>query len=44
MRDSVNHTRFPKDDRLPDWICRDKHGNEGDRVDSSFSHHIVNNI
>jgi len=27
--DSVNHTRFPKEDRVPDWVCRDKHGNKG---------------
>jgi hypothetical protein len=33
MCDTVNHTRFPKDDHLPDWVCRDKHGNKGDRVD-----------
>jgi hypothetical protein len=31
--DSVNHTRFPKEDHLPDWVCRDKHGNKGDRVE-----------
>jgi hypothetical protein len=30
--DSVNHTRFPKEDHLPDWVCRVKHGNKGDRV------------
>jgi hypothetical protein len=33
MCDLVNHTRFPKEDRLPDWVCRDKHGNKGDRVE-----------
>jgi hypothetical protein len=32
MCDSVNHTRFPKEDHLPDWVCQDKHGNKGDRV------------
>ena len=35
MCDSVNHTRFPKEDHLPDWVCRDEHGNKGDRVDLS---------
>jgi len=19
----VNHTRFPKEDNVPDWVCRD---------------------
>jgi hypothetical protein len=33
MCDSVNHTRFPKEDHLPDWECRDKQGNKGDRVE-----------
>ena len=33
MCDSVNHTLFPKEDHLPDWVCRDKHGNKGDRVE-----------
>ena len=33
MCDSMNHTRFPKEDQLPDWVCRDKQGNKGDRVD-----------
>jgi len=32
MCDSVNHIRFPKEDHLPDWVCRDKHGKRGDRV------------
>ena len=30
MCDSVNHTRFPKKDHIPDWVCRDKHCNKGD--------------
>jgi hypothetical protein len=34
MCDSVNHSRFPKEDHLLDWVRRDKHGNEGDRVDT----------
>jgi hypothetical protein len=33
MCDSVNRCSFPKEDRLPDWVRRDKHGNKGDRVD-----------
>jgi len=36
MCDSVNHTRFPKEDRIPDWVRRDKHGNKGDRVEYSI--------
>jgi hypothetical protein len=30
--DSVNHTRFPKEDHLPDWARRDKQVTKGDRV------------
>ena len=26
--------RFPKEDHIPDWVCRDKHGNKGDLVES----------
>jgi len=33
MCDLVNYTRFPKEDHVPDWVCRDKHGNNGDRVE-----------
>jgi hypothetical protein len=33
MCHSVNHFRFPKEDHLPDWVRRDKHGNEGDRAE-----------
>jgi hypothetical protein len=33
MCDSVNLSRFPKEDHLPDWVGRDKHGNKGERVD-----------
>jgi hypothetical protein len=33
MCNSLNHTRFLKEDHLPDWVCRDKHGNKGDRVE-----------
>jgi len=36
MCDSVNHTHFPKEDHLPDWVCRDKLSNKGDRVDPDF--------
>ena len=31
--DSVNHTRFPKDDHLPDWARRDNRVTKSDRVD-----------
>jgi len=30
---SVNHTRFPKDDHLPDWARRDNKVTKGDRVE-----------
>ena len=30
--DSVNHTRFPKEDHLSDWARRDNKDTEGDRV------------
>ena len=33
MCDSVNHTRFPKEDRLPDWARRDNKVTKGGRVD-----------
>jgi hypothetical protein len=29
----VNHTRFPKEDHLPDWACRDNQVKKGGRVD-----------
>jgi len=32
--DSVNHTRFPKEDHLPDWAWRDKNVTKDDRADS----------
>jgi len=28
----VNHTRFPKEDHLPDWARRDNKVTKGDRV------------
>ena len=31
--DSVNHTRFPKEDHLPDWARRDNKITQGDRVE-----------
>jgi hypothetical protein len=34
--DSVNHTRFLKEDHLPDWVCRDKHGNKGNRAEHRY--------
>ena len=33
MCDSVNHTRFPKDDHLPDWARWDNKVTKGDRVE-----------
>jgi hypothetical protein len=35
----VNHTRFPREDHLPDWVCQDKHGIKGDRVDYKHKCH-----
>jgi hypothetical protein len=35
MCDSVDHTHFPKEDHLPDWVCQDKHVIKGDRVDAN---------
>ena len=32
IRDSVNHTRFPKEDHLPDWARRDNKVTKGDRI------------
>jgi len=34
MCDSVNHTRFPKEDHLPDWARRDNKVTKCDRVES----------
>ena len=31
--DSVNHTRFPKEDHLPDWARRDNKVTKGDHVE-----------
>ena len=31
--DSVKHTRFPKEDHLPDWARRDNKVTKGDRVE-----------
>jgi len=28
----VNHTRFPKEDHLPNWKCRDNKFTKGDRA------------
>jgi hypothetical protein len=39
MCDLVNHTRFPKEDHLPDSVCRDKHGKKGDRVEVQGAWH-----
>ena len=29
----MNHTRFPKEDHLPDWARRDNKDTKGDRVE-----------
>ena len=29
----MNHTRFPREDHLPDWARRDNNVTKGDRVD-----------
>ena len=31
--DSVNHTRFPKEDHLPEWARRNNKVTKGDRVE-----------
>ena len=33
----MNHTRFPKEDHLPDWALRDNKVTKGDRVDITHS-------
>jgi len=33
---SVNHTRFPKEDHLPDWARRDNKVTKGDRVENGL--------
>ena len=33
MCDSVNHTRFPKEDHLPYWAHRGNKDKKGDRVE-----------
>ena len=30
----MNHTRFPKEDHLPDWARRDNKVTKGDRVEN----------
>ena len=37
MCDSVNHTRCPKEDHLPDWARWDNKVTKGDRVDLCVS-------
>ena len=34
--DSVNHTRFPQEDHLPECASRDTQVKKGDRVDIRF--------
>ena len=35
----MNHTRFPKEDHLPDWARRDNKVTKGDRVNISQHFH-----
>jgi len=35
----VNHTRFPKEDHLPDWARQDNNVTKGDRVEQ-LTHNI----
>jgi hypothetical protein len=44
MCDSVNHTRFPKEDHVPDCAYRDRHGNKGDRVDRIAIYRAFHNV
>ena len=32
----MNHSRFPKEDQLPDWARREKQGKNGDRVEGGI--------
>ena len=34
----MNHTRFPKEDHLPDWARRDNKVTKGGRVDCIYNH------
>ena len=40
--DSVNHSRFPKEDHLLDWARRDNRVTKGDGVD--YLYHIKNKM
>ena len=37
---SVNHTRFPKEDHLPDWVHWDNKHTKGERVEYQDSEGI----
>jgi len=37
----VSHTRFPKEDHLPDCASRDNQLRKGDRVDSTYFHSLI---
>jgi len=37
VSDSVDHTRFPKEDQLPDWSRQDNKVMKGDRVETEFN-------
>ena len=36
----MNHTRFPKEDHLPDWARRDNKDTKGDRVEYPDDGHL----
>ena len=36
----MNHTRFPKEDHLPDYASRDNQVKKGDRVDHGRLKHV----
>ena len=43
--DSVNHTRFPKDDHLPDLARRDNQVKKGDRVkDRTLLYYTISSL
>ena len=40
FRNSVNHTRFPKEDYLPDWASAQTKLKKGDRVKKETSKNL----
>ena len=44
-RDSVNHTRLPTEDHLPDWALRDNKVTKGDRLEYKYiTKHMTANL